>query len=167
RGRGIRTDPGWPDKVANTWTVVTVAPEHPKGTADYERFVAKHDGFYAVDADGVVASGVAHVDPELSPYGPPPEDEFDRINTRMHVRAAERDRVRASWRVGEPYEDAARVTLRVRPGRRLGLTGSPVASAARPWRHVQPTATAAGIGVGAVAGAATGVPAGSPGMVIA
>ncbi|WP_157253318.1 DEAD/DEAH box helicase family protein [Nonomuraea typhae] len=113
RGRALRADPSWPEKVANTWSVVCVSAEHPKGNADWERFVRKHDGYFGLTDSGTIAAGVAHVHPELSPYAPPPVSGFDRFNVAMLERAADRARVRALWRVGTPYEDRPVHTLRV------------------------------------------------------
>ncbi|WP_170843161.1 DEAD/DEAH box helicase family protein, partial [Streptomyces oceani] len=128
RGRALRRDTNRPDKTTHTWSVVCVAPGHPKGGGDWDRFVRKHDRYPGVTETGEVLTGVAHVHPGLSPYGPPAEEEFDGFNARMLRRARERDAVRALWRVGEPYEDrlvhTVRVTspvaLAVRQGARTG-----------------------------------------------
>lgn len=117
RGRALRTDPGWPQKVAHTWSVVCVAAGHPKGGADWDRFVRKHEGYFGVTDAGLIMAGVAHVHPGLSPYAPPAEEDFDRLNAVMLRRAGERDRVRELWRVGTPYEDRLVHTVRVTPGR--------------------------------------------------
>lgn len=122
RGRALRTDPSWPDKVALTWTVVCVTEAHPKGTADWGRFVRKHHGYYAVDDHGEVVGGVAHVDVALSPYAPPPVAEFAAVNAAMLVRAEDRRRVTDLWRVGEPYDDRFVHTLRVRSARQPAAT---------------------------------------------
>ncbi|WP_067598047.1 DEAD/DEAH box helicase family protein [Nocardiopsis listeri] len=111
RGRALRLDPEWPEKVAHTWTVVCVSHEHPRGSADWDRFVRKHEGYLGVGADGAVMSGVAHVDPELSPYEPPTETA--PLNTRMLERATDRDGTRDRWRLGTGYEDTLLPTLRV------------------------------------------------------
>ncbi|MBO3747714.1 DEAD/DEAH box helicase family protein [Streptosporangiaceae bacterium NEAU-GS5] len=139
RGRGLRIDPAWPDKVANTWSVVCVAAGHPKGAADWQRFVRKHDGYYGVTDAGEIMAGVSHVHPALSPYAPPPEADFGAFNATMLIRAAERHRVRALWRVGEPYADRLVHTLRVIPtdgGGRFAVTlrtaGAPAESGRRP-----------------------------------
>ncbi|WP_431867923.1 DEAD/DEAH box helicase family protein [Nocardiopsis eucommiae] len=115
RGRALRLDPEWPEKVAHTWSVVCVSHEHPRGAADWSRFVRKHEGYLGVGADGEVMSGVAHVDPELSPYEPP-EDPV-RVNRRMAGRAADREGTRARWRLGSGYADLVLPTLRVHAGR--------------------------------------------------
>ncbi len=115
RGRALRLDPEWPEKVAHTWSVVCVSRGHPRGAADWSRFVRKHEGYLGVGADGEVMSGVAHVDPELSPYDPP--EDPARVNRRMAGRAADREGTRARWRLGAGYADLVLPTLRVHTGR--------------------------------------------------
>ena len=115
RGRALRTDPYWPEKVALTWSVVCVSEDHPKGGNDWDRFVRKHAGFYGVDADGEVVAGVAHVDADLSPYAPPPAVTFDEVNARMLARSEQRDEIRGSWAVGTPYVDTLVHTVRILP----------------------------------------------------
>ena len=115
RGRALRLDPSWPEKTAHTWTVVCVAEGHPRGAADWERFVRKHEGYLGVDADGEVMSGVAHVDPSFSPFEPPAEEGVDALNARMLARAERREETRRRWNIGRPYRDDLLPTLRVRP----------------------------------------------------
>ncbi len=115
RGRALRTDPSWPDKVAVTWSVTCVSDRHPRGSNDWDRLVRKHTGFHSVDADGTVADGVAHLDAAFSPYAPPPVADFAAVNARMLVRAEDRAGIARAWRVGEPYADRTAVALRLRP----------------------------------------------------
>ena len=124
RGRALRLDPEWPDKVAHTWTVVCVSHEHPRGAADWDRFVRKHEGYLGVGADGEVMSGVAHVDPELSPYEPPADPAT--LNARMSKRAEDREGTRRRWRLGSGYQDTLLPTLRVRERR---MSSEPVPEA--------------------------------------
>ena len=70
RGRSLRLDPKLPRKVADNWDVVCVAAGHPKGADDYARFVRKHDRYFAPTREGEIESGVSHVHPALSPFGP-------------------------------------------------------------------------------------------------
>lgn len=58
RGRSIRLDPQEPQKVANNWDIVCLAPEFTKGLDDYKRFMAKHATLYGVTDDGAVEKGV-------------------------------------------------------------------------------------------------------------
>ncbi|WP_220090373.1 DEAD/DEAH box helicase family protein [Streptomyces sp. Amel2xB2] len=144
RGRALRLDPGRPDKVANTWSVVCVAQEHPRGDRDWGRFVRKHDGYLGLTDAGEVMVGVSHVHPELSPYAPPPAGEFHRFNAVMLQRAAAREEVRERWRVGEPYEDELIHTVRVTvPRGRTGRVPASVPAGA----HAVPPAVPAAYGV--------------------
>jgi superfamily II DNA or RNA helicase len=157
RGRALRLDPRWPDKVALTWSVVCVTDEHPKGAADWDRFVRKHDGFFGVDEHGDVVDGVAHVHARFSPYVPPPLPELDACNAAMVARSEDRTSIAERWQVGAPYEDTRMHTLRIVPAARARRppaaeperagtsTGPPLVvprptglelrpGAARPWR---------------------------------
>lgn len=126
RGRSLRIDPERPDKVADNWTVVCVAEDHPRGDADYLRAVRKHDQHLAPGRDGVIESGIGHCDEALGPYAPPSADTRAVINGRALVRASERDAVRAAWAVGAGYRGVELATLRIRTGAPLGLPGGVV-----------------------------------------
>jgi superfamily II DNA or RNA helicase len=161
RGRSLRLDPLRPRKVAHNWDVVCVAPDHVKGAADYDRFVRKHRGYYALAASGEIESGVSHVDPDLSPFGPPPAGSFAALNARMMALADEREAAFERWAIGQPYHNALTDTLRVRVARSVGppalrplrpVTGA--ASGPAPWRPLL-----AG-GGGAIVAVASGVPLG-------
>ncbi|MFC5750094.1 DEAD/DEAH box helicase family protein [Actinomadura rugatobispora] len=132
RGRALRLDPSWPEKSANTWTVVCVADGHPKGAADWDRFVRKHGGYLAAAPNGEIVSGVAHVDASFSPYAPPDPADFDRLNQEMLARAADRAATREGWRLGEPFRDELVHTLRIRPARAPAVTAPAAAAAAVP-----------------------------------
>jgi hypothetical protein len=121
RGRALRRDSDWPEKVADNWAVVCVTDQHPKGAADYDRFVRKHDRYFALAATGDIASGVSHVDPGLSPFEPPAVRAIAELNARMLIRAGDRASSRELWRLGEPYADEPVATVVVASGRPLGL----------------------------------------------
>ena len=126
RGRALRRDPGWPEKVADNWAVVCVTGAHPKGAADYDRFVRKHDRYFALAATGDIASGVSHVDPDLSPFAPPAATAIAELNARMLIRAAGRAGARELWHIGAPYADEPVATVVVASGRPLGLARAAV-----------------------------------------
>jgi superfamily II DNA or RNA helicase len=117
RGRAVRLDPTWPEKTASTWTVVCVTDRHPKGAADWGRFVRKHHGYLVATPDGEIVSGVAHVDPSFSPYSPPLVESFDAVNAAMLMRAQDRPATLAAWRLGSPFRDELVHTVRVRTAR--------------------------------------------------
>ncbi len=113
RGRALRLNPDWSDKVAHTWTPVCVAPGQARGLADYERLVRKHDGYFGLDELGEVVAGLRHIDSALSPFAPPPELSFDAFNAHMLVRAEQRTNTRESWRIGAPFDDVVTPALQV------------------------------------------------------
>jgi superfamily II DNA or RNA helicase len=126
RGRALRRDAGWPEKVADNWAVVCFTDAHPKGAADYDRFVRKHDRYFALARTGDIASGVSHVDPDLSPFEPPATEAIAGLNARMLLRAADRASSRELWRIGAPYADEPVATVVVASGRPLGLARAAV-----------------------------------------
>jgi superfamily II DNA or RNA helicase len=174
RGRSLRLDPELPRKVANNWDVVCIDPDHPKGDFDYARFVRKHEHYFAPTPDGEIESGVSHVDPALSPYGPPPAAVLDALNARMLERARDRERAWALWRIGEPYESREIHTTRVRFGRTVALPAQRLlrrADAARGEARTRAriagvAATAAAIGAGGAV-LASGVIGAGAGLAIA
>ena len=126
RGRSLRLDPRLPHKVADNWDVVCVAPEDAKGLADYRRFVRKHQSYYALTATGEIEVGVSHVDPILSPFGPPAQSETASLNARTLGRIPRREESYAQWRIGQPYRNVEIETVRVHSNRSLGLPGRAV-----------------------------------------
>jgi superfamily II DNA or RNA helicase len=132
RGRALRKDAAWPQKVADNWAVVCVTGAHPKGAADYDRFVRKHDRYFALAQTGDIASGVAHVDPALSPFEPPDPAKLDEVNARMAIRAGERHLVRERWNIGAPYADEPVATVTVATRKPLGLARAIIPQGALP-----------------------------------
>ena len=116
RGRSIRLDPQQPEKIANNWDVVCIAPEFSKGLDDYQRFIAKHKTLFGVTDDGVIEKGVGHVHPaftELKPEGL--EGSVALLNEDMLGRAGRRPEARQLWRIGEPYRGEPVRTLEIAP----------------------------------------------------
>ena len=104
RGRSFRLDPQWSNKLANNWDVVCVAAEFSKGFDDYHRFCAKHQNLYGVTDDSAIEKGVGHVHPaftEIKPEGI--EGSVAALNAEMLERSKNRDAVRNTWRIGEPF----------------------------------------------------------------
>ncbi len=58
RGRSLRLDNTWPNKVANNWDVICLAEEFIKGFDDYDRFRKKHTNLFGVCDDGSIEKGV-------------------------------------------------------------------------------------------------------------
>ena len=137
RGRALRTDPLWPEKVAVNWSLVCVSDKHPKGGNDWDRLVRKHTGYFGIDPEGQIVDGVAHLDPLFSPFVPPPVSEFDATNARATVRSEQRATIREQWQVGQPYVDTAVFGIRIKErgvagGFAFGLGNGPADVVLRP-----------------------------------
>jgi hypothetical protein len=174
RGRALRLDPERPGKVADNWTVVTVAEDHPRGDADYLRAVRKHASHLAPGPEGEIESGIGHCDDALGPYTPPPVEQRPGVNAAALARAVDKDAARDVWGVGKSYSGTKVETVRVRTERPLGLPGGVVPAAllagsrtlgtdvrpAPPQRRPPPLWPLP-VGAGAVTGASAAVPAGA------
>jgi hypothetical protein len=116
RGRSIRLDKEDPQKLANNWDVVCLAPEFTKGLDDYRRFLGKHAHLYGVTEDGAVEKGVGHVHPaftELRPEGV--EGSMGLLNADMLERSKHRDRSRELWKIGQPFRGEPIRALEAKP----------------------------------------------------
>ena len=114
RGRSIRLDPDVPDKLADNWDVVCIAPEFAKGLDDYRRFIDRHKTIYGLADDGAIEKGVGHVHAaftELKPEGL--EGSLHVLNDDMLARVGRRAEFRALWRIGEPYHPDPIHTLEI------------------------------------------------------
>ncbi len=106
RGRAVRLDPSRVRKVSNIWDVVCMAPEFDDGLSDYARFAKKHANYYGICDDGAIEFGLGHIHPALTEAGP--EDvalSCHIFNDEMRARCADRQRIYALWKIGEPYEN--------------------------------------------------------------
>lgn len=133
RGRSIRLDPQQPEKLANNWDVVCIAPDFARGLDDYHRFCKKHRTIFGVTDDGAIEKGVGHVHAALSEANP---DDLhrasDSINRDMLKRAANRDAARELWKIGIPYsgDSTTAIELKVeKKGIGKGLVPSSKAAA--------------------------------------
>ena len=104
RGRSIRLDKQWPEKVANNWDVICLAEEFTNGFSDYERFKKKHKQLYGVCDDGAIEKGVGHVHAAFTEAEPEGISEGMSIfNEDMLRRSRNRNHVRGLWRIGQPF----------------------------------------------------------------
>ena len=104
RGRSIRLDKQWPEKVANNWDVVCLAEEFTNGFSDYERFKKKHKQLYGVCDDGAIEKGVGHVHAAFTEAEPEGINEgMSVFNEDMLRRSRSRSHVRGLWGIGQPF----------------------------------------------------------------
>ncbi|MEJ6716086.1 MAG: DEAD/DEAH box helicase family protein [Euryarchaeota archaeon] len=109
RGRSIRLDKEWKEKVANNWDIVCIADEFTKGFDDYERFKQKHKQLYGVCDDGTIEKGVGHVHAAFNDVRPEGISEgMSLFNEEMVRRAMTRDHTRELWGIGQPFGTEAK-----------------------------------------------------------
>ena len=112
RGRSMRLDKQWPEKVANNWDIICLAEEFIKGFDDYERFEKKHKNLYGVCDDGSIEKGVGHVHAAFTELEPEGIDEgMDVINQEMLERAKRRTETRELWGIGQPFTATPRKSV--------------------------------------------------------
>jgi Type III restriction enzyme, res subunit len=108
RGRSIRLDPAWPEKVADNWDVVCVARGIEGGRSDLARFVAKHQHVWGLGQGDRIVKGVGHVDARIPMLLAPTGGQTvspRQINQDSMRRARHRDRARKAWGIGQPYDN--------------------------------------------------------------
>jgi len=116
RGRSIRLNPEEPEKLADNWDVVCIAPEFSKGLDDYRRFRRKHRAIFGVTDDGAIEKGVGHVHAAFTSLRPGElEGSVGLLNSDMLQRASRRGEARALWKIGQPYHADPIKTVEARP----------------------------------------------------
>lgn len=136
RGRSFRLDPFVPEKLADNWDVVCLAPEFSKGLDDYARFIKKHQNIFGVTDDAAIEKGVGHVHPALTDLRPELlEGSVRDLNRDMLRRVALRQQTRDLWKIGTPYRGEPRHTLEMRIGESPREQGGfpPFTGADEPW----------------------------------
>ena len=104
RGRSIRLDKQWPEKVANNWDIICLAEEFTNGFSDYERFKKKHTQLYGVCDDGAIEKGVGHVHAAFTEAEPEGVSEgMSVFNEDMLRRSRNRNHIRELWGIGQPF----------------------------------------------------------------
>ena len=132
RGRSFRLDPDVPEKLANNWDVVCIAPEFKKGLDDYHRFRKKHNNLYGVTDDGCIEKGVGHVHAaftEIEPEGV--EENMVELNRDMLGRVEQRPHFRSLWKIGEPYHPEPILAVEKKYGGGMGF--KPMSPLSQEW----------------------------------
>ena len=112
RGRSMRLDKDWPEKVANNWDVVCFAGEFTNGYKDYLRFEKKHKQLYGVCDDGAIEKGVGHVHAAFTEAEPEGISEgMNLFNEEMLMRSRNRDKARELWGIGQPFSAHPRAAI--------------------------------------------------------
>ncbi|MEC7178789.1 MAG: DEAD/DEAH box helicase family protein, partial [Candidatus Thermoplasmatota archaeon] len=121
RGRSIRLDKLWPEKVANNWDIICLAEEFTNGFSDYERFKKKHKQLYGVCDDGAIEKGVGHVHAAFTEAEPEGISEgMSVFNEDMLRRSRNRSHVRELWGIGLPFHAKPKSAIEAKLGNGSG-----------------------------------------------
>ena len=121
RGRSIRLDSSWKEKVANNWDIVCLAEEFTKGFDDYDRFKRKHKQLYGVCDDGTIEKGVGHVHAAFNDAKPEGVNEgMELFNEDMLNRAKNRPHLRDLWGIGQPFNIQSSSAVEAKMGDNFG-----------------------------------------------
>ena len=124
-----------PEKLADNWDVVCIAPEFAKGLDDYRRFIDRHKTIYGLTDDGAIEKGVGHVHAaftELKPEGL--EGSLHVLNDDMIDRVTRRAEFRKLWRIGQPYHPDPIHTLEIHDvGEKAGGGFPPFKQSKQAW----------------------------------
>ncbi|MFJ2369574.1 hypothetical protein [Microbacterium sp. NPDC087665] len=131
RGRTLRLDPAWPEKVAHNWSVACLIPADVAldDASEPNRLRRKHSHLWGLDADGRgrIVSGLGHVLPMPAAdafegvLDKAPDASIGRIDAILRETWPARSTTRAQWRIGEPYVARERDAITVRHTRRSPL----------------------------------------------
>lgn len=117
RGRTLRVDPAWPDKLAHRWDVICYDADDPGGLVDVHRLARRHRHVWGVVPDyrgvafehvGRVVRGLDHVDPQLSSHLATTQLDdktLSRISDRALEQVGRRERSLELWDVGGAYRN--------------------------------------------------------------
>lgn len=131
RGRTLRLDPDWPEKVAHNWSVVCLIPSDVDldDSSEPARLRRRHSHLWGLsaDGDGRIVSGLGHALPTAV------AEAWERVldkDTSTSIGDLEallreqwptRSSTRGEWRIGERYEPREREVVAVRRAPRAPL----------------------------------------------
>ncbi|MFJ4046514.1 DEAD/DEAH box helicase family protein [Microbacterium sp. NPDC089987] len=131
RGRTLRLDPAWPEKVAHNWSVVCLIPPHVSldDRGEIERLRRRHGHLWGLSADdhSEIVSGLGTVlaAPERAllsrVIGKDRQTSVAALNAAVLAAERSRAQTRADWRIGETLPAREREALAVRSARRRGV----------------------------------------------
>lgn len=123
RGRTLRLDPEWPDKVAHNWSVACLIPSQVDldDTTEPRRLRRKHSHLWgpSADGDGSIVSGLGHALPPSAMQAldrvldKDPAASVADVEAFLAESRPTRTQTRRQWRIGEPYLSHERESVRI------------------------------------------------------
>ncbi|MFB7844960.1 DEAD/DEAH box helicase family protein [Microbacterium sp. NPDC056052] len=180
RGRTLRLDPAWPEKVAHNWSVSCLIPADVAldDATERRRLIRRHGHLLGLSADDDrivrgLGNALSHATREALDrvLGKDPGSSVGQLGDLVRTEVMPRSETRTAWRVGEPYVAEEREALAVRSASVSALVPTTRAvRSAMPWAvllglagstgitalaaSAVPITPAAGVGIAVTAGAA-------------
>ena len=165
RGRTLRLDPAWPEKVAHNWSVSCLIPPRIDldDGSEPARLRRRHSHLWGLsaDGDGRIVSGLGHALPTAAAemwermLDKDPLTSIADLDAVLRAHWPTRSQTRDEWRIGAPYEPHEREVVAVRRTSRSPLLRT--AQTASASAVVSFVAGTTAVGVVAVALGAFGV----------
>lgn len=124
RGRTLRLDPAWPQKVAHNWSVACLIPAAVDldSSAEIQRLRRRHGHLWGLSADDDtrIVSGLEHALPPAAIttldaiLGKVDGVTVGQINSETLSRLRTRAQTRQDWRIGEPWVAEERDVVSIR-----------------------------------------------------
>ncbi|BDZ40698.1 hypothetical protein [Microbacterium suwonense] len=131
RGRTLRLDPAWAQKVAHNWSVVCLIPPHVEldSDAELDRLRRRHSHLWGLSADDhtrVITGLDAALDRGTRDLldrliAKDPATSIDALNQAVLAGIRSRSQTHADWRIGQPYTARERDVVAVRSPHRTAL----------------------------------------------
>lgn len=131
RGRTLRLDPAWPEKVAHNWSVVCLIPSQVDldDGSESGRLRRRHSHLWGLSAggDGRIVSGLGHAltAPAIEAWGrvleKDPSTSIEDLDALVHEQWPSRKSTREEWRIGDAYRSHERETIAIRRSSRAPL----------------------------------------------
>jgi superfamily II DNA or RNA helicase len=156
RGRTLRLDPAWPEKVAHNWSVSCLIPaEVALDDATEQRRLTRRHGHLlglSADDDGRIVRGLGNALSHAARQalngvlGKDPEASVGALGELVRAEVLPRSETRAAWRIGESYVAEEREALAVRRASVSALVPTTRAvRSALPWAMLLGMAGSAGV----------------------
>ncbi|WP_417511093.1 DEAD/DEAH box helicase family protein [Microbacterium sp.] len=142
RGRTLRLDPAWPQKVAHNWSIACLIPPEIALDDDAEtrRLQRKHGHLWgpSIDSPPQIVAGLGHAlsaaawDELERVASKAPDASIAQLNALTDAARPTRAETRADWRIGDTYSPVEREVVALRRSQRSAplLRTAPAASAA-------------------------------------
>ncbi|GAA3941408.1 DEAD/DEAH box helicase [Microbacterium soli] len=169
RGRTLRLDPQWPQKVAHNWSVTCLIPPHVDldDSAELDRLRRRHSHLWGLSADDrtrVITGLDAALDERTRNLldrvvAKDASTSIDELNRAALASLRPRAQTRDDWRIGEPYRSREREVVAVRAVRRSELTRIvPTVAAGTTWPFIAGAAVTGGLTITVCASAGQAMP---------